>query len=96
MDGALDKRLNELALRAQHTGRVCATRFLEPSTLAAVNAAASRAGVKVTLWGGYEGAERCVAAFYAGDPPEAAAAVECQIRQPRSPGSAGRDDGPRD
>ena len=71
MDGALDKRLNELALRAQHTGRVCATRFLEPSTLAAVNTAASRAGVKVALWGGYEGAERCVAAFYAGDPPEA-------------------------
>ena len=71
MDGALDKRMNELALRAQHTGRVCATRFLEPSTLVAVNAAASRAGVKVALWGGYEGAERCVAAFYAGDPPEA-------------------------
>ena len=71
MDGALDKRLNELALRAQHTGRVCATRFLEPSTLAVVNAAASRAGVKGALWGGYEGAERCVAAFYAGDPPEA-------------------------
>ena len=71
MDGALDKRLNELALRAQHTGRVCATRFLEPSTLVAVNAAASRAGVKVALWGGYEGAERCVAAFYAGDSPEA-------------------------
>jgi RNA-binding protein YlmH len=71
MDGALDKRLNELALRAQYTGRVCATRFLEPSTLAAVNAAASRAGVKVALWGGYEGAERCVAAFYTGDPPVA-------------------------
>ena len=71
MDGALDKRLNELALRAQHTGRVCATRFLEPSTLVAVNAAASRAGVKIALWGGYEGAERCVAAFYAGDSPEA-------------------------
>ena len=27
--------------------------------------------MKVALWGGYEGAERCVAAFYAGDPPEA-------------------------
>jgi len=71
MDGALDKRLNELALRAQHTGRVSATRFLEPSTLAAVNAAAARAGVKVALWGGYDGAERCVAAFYADDPPGA-------------------------
>jgi len=71
MDGALDKRLNELALRARHTGRICATRFLEPSVLANVNAAAGRAGVKVALWGGYEGAERCVAAFYADDPPGA-------------------------
>ena len=59
MDGALEKRLNELALRAGHTGRVCATRFLEPSALGTVNAAAARAGVKVALWGGYEGAERC-------------------------------------
>ena len=80
MDGALDKRLNELALRAQHTGRVCATRFLEPSTLAAVNAAASRAGVKVALWGGYEGAERCVAAFYAGDPPVAGDGLVVALR----------------
>ena len=72
MDGALEKRLNELALRARHTGRICATRFLEPSALAMVNAAAAHAGVKATLWGGYEGAERRVAAFYADDPPEAA------------------------
>jgi hypothetical protein len=26
--------------------------------------------VKAALWGGYEGAERCVAAFYTGDAPE--------------------------
>ena len=71
MDGALEKRLNELALRAGHTGRVCATRFLEPSALGMVNAAAARAGVKVALWGGYDGAERRVAAFYAEDPLEA-------------------------
>ena len=71
MDNPLEKRLNELALRSMHTGRICATRFLEPSMLGAVNAAAAGAGVRVAFWGGYEGAERCVAAFYAGDPPEA-------------------------
>ena len=71
MDGPLEKRLNELALRAGHTGRICATRFLEPSALPTVNAAAAWAGVKAALWGGYEGAERCVAAFYADDPPDA-------------------------
>lgn len=71
MEDALEKRLNELALRAGHTGRVCVTRFLEPSALGAVNAAAARAGVKAAFWGGFEGAERRVAAFYAGNPPEA-------------------------
>ena len=71
MDGALEKRLNELALRAKHTGRACFTRFLEPSALPAVNAAAAHAGVEVALWGGYDGAERCMAAFYDEDPPGA-------------------------
>ena len=52
MDHALEKRLEELAMRAGHTGRVRATRFLEPAALGAVNAAAARAGVKVGLWGG--------------------------------------------
>ena len=70
MDGALEKRLNELALRAGHTGRPCYTRFLEPSALGTVNAAAARAGVGVALWGGFDGAERCVAAFCTDDPPE--------------------------
>ena len=63
MDGALEKRLNELALRARHSGLACFTRFLEPSTLAAVNATAGRVGVKVALWGGYEGAERSLILF---------------------------------
>ena len=69
MDNALEKRLNELALRSKHTGRVCVTRFLEPSSAGAVNTAAAGAGVKADFWGGYEGAERCVAAFYADEPP---------------------------
>ena len=33
MEDALEKRLNELALRAAHSGRACYTRFLEPSAL---------------------------------------------------------------
>ena len=68
---ALEKRLNELALRAAHTGRVCCTRFLEPTQLDAARAAANRAGARVAFWGGFEGAERVVAAFHAGDAPEA-------------------------
>lgn len=71
MDGALEKRLNELALRAKHARRACFTRFLEPSALPVVNVAAAHAGVEVALWGGYDGAERCMAAFYAEDPPGA-------------------------
>lgn len=67
---ALEKRLNELALRAAHTGVACASRFLEPSQLDLARAAANRAGSRVAFWGGYEGAERVIAAFYDVDPPE--------------------------
>ena len=70
MADALEKRLNELALRAAHTGTACYTRFLEPSQADVVRAAAARAGVKACFWGGYEGAERCVAAFCDMEPPE--------------------------
>lgn len=69
---ALEKRLNELALRAAHAGRACFSRFLEPSQLDAARAAAHRAGVQVAFWGGFEDAERAVAAFYDGDAPEPA------------------------
>ena len=71
MEDALEKRLNELALRVRHSGRTCFTRFLEPSALDMVNAAAARNGVRVALWGGYGHAERCVAAFHDDDPPGA-------------------------
>lgn len=68
---ALEKRLGELALRAAHTGRVCCTRFLEPTQRDAARAAANRAGARVAFWGGFEDAERVVAAFYADEAPEA-------------------------
>ena len=70
MDDALNRRLNELALRAAHTRRVCFSRFLEPSAPDAARAVASRAGAKVAFWGGYEDAERRMAAFYAANVPE--------------------------
>ena len=63
MDAAPEKRLGELALRAGHTGRVCFTRFLEPALERDAVAAAVRASVKAEFWGGYEDAERRVAAF---------------------------------
>ena len=68
---ALEKRLGELALRVAHTGRVCCTRFLEPTQRDAARAAANRAGARVAFWGGFEDAERVVAAFYADEAPEA-------------------------
>lgn len=63
------KRLTELALRAAHTGREQFTRFLEPSAERDVVAAAHSSGAQVTFFGGYDGAERRVAAFYDGDLP---------------------------
>ncbi len=70
MEDALSKRLNELALRAAHTGRPQFTRFLEPACETGARAAANRAGAKVAFFGGYDGAERRVAAFYGDTPPE--------------------------
>ena len=67
---ALEKRLNELALRSAHTGMVCCSKFLEPSQPDLARAAANRAGAHVAFWGGYAGAERTVAAFYDACAPE--------------------------
>ena len=65
MDAQLEKRLNELALRSAHTGATCYTRFLEPVQADTVRAVAARSGVRAAFWGGYEDAERRVAAFTA-------------------------------
>lgn len=64
------KRLNELALRAVHTRSAQFTRFLEPAWERDVRAAANQAGAEVRFFGGYDGAERCIAAFYDGAPPK--------------------------
>ena len=73
MDAEFEKkRLRELALRARHGGRPCFTRFLEPPMERDARAAASAAEVSVDFFGGFEGAERRIAAFYADEAPEAA------------------------
>lgn len=64
------KRFRELALRAAHTGIPRFTRFMEPSMMDAVRSAANSAGVTCAFDGGYEGAERVVAAFYSDDAPD--------------------------
>ncbi|MDD3243903.1 MAG: YlmH/Sll1252 family protein [Eubacteriales bacterium] len=53
--------------RARGRGIVVYTRFLDPAQAAALAALARREGVPVQLCGGYEGAERCVAALLGGD-----------------------------
>lgn len=66
----MQKRLNELALRARYSDSAAFTRFLEPALERAVRAAAAQAEVQIALFGGYEGAERRIAAFYTGDAPQ--------------------------
>ena len=75
------KRLRELALRAAHAGDVRFTRFMEPSAQNDARAAANRAGVSCAFYGGYDGAERVMAAFYPDDaPPEPGDYPLCALR----------------
>lgn len=57
--------------RAAQAGQARFTRFLEPPERAEAHQAARAEGVEVKFFGGYEGAERAVAAFYVGEPPGA-------------------------
>ena len=52
------RRLDELAVRAERSGRICFTRFLDPAMTDAARGAANRAGAQVALFGGYPDAER--------------------------------------
>ena len=64
------KRVRELALRALHRGDVVYTHFLDLAQAQSVRLIARETGVSLALNGGYEDAERRVAAFYAGEAPE--------------------------
>ena len=64
------KRLKELALRAKHSRQISFTRFLEPPMEADVRHAAAQAEVHAAFFGGFEDAERRIAAFYADEVPQ--------------------------
>ena len=64
------KRFSELAMRAAFTGNPQFTRFLEPSMERDVISAAHAAGAKAAFFGGYENAERRIAAFWCDEEPE--------------------------
>lgn len=74
------KRLTELALRAVHTGRPQFTRFLEPSVERDATAAARSAGAEIGFSGGYEGAERRMAAFHDGEAPDTFPIAALELR----------------
>ena len=65
------KRLQELALRAKFSPQPSFTRFLEPALERAVQSAAAKAQVQAAFFGGWQDAERRIAAFYLGDAPQA-------------------------
>lgn len=66
MNGAHFEDLARRALR----GPACFSRFLDPAQEALAQRAAREAGVECAFFGGYEGAERRLCAFYADEPPE--------------------------
>lgn len=59
-----EKRFLELARRAARAGRIGYSRFLEPSMAKTARRCAREEGARIAFFGGYEGAERVVAAFY--------------------------------
>lgn len=63
------RRLNELALRAKYGSGTVFTRFLEPSLERDARSIAAQIGVQIAFFGGYEDAERKIAAFYPFDRP---------------------------
>ena len=63
----IEKRLRELAIRAAKGSRCGFSRFLEPPEQLTAEIVARQAGARLLLWGGYEGAERKIAAFIGED-----------------------------
>ena len=69
-DEQLMRRLDELAARAARTGIPCYTPFLSPAEAQWAQASANRQRVNLSLQGGYEDAERCIACFWDDEAPD--------------------------
>lgn len=67
---ALLSRLDELACRTARTGRPSFTSFLSPSEAQWAQHAANRYRVQLSLQGGYDEAERCIACFWEDEAPD--------------------------
>ena len=63
------RRTRELALRALHRGDTVFTHFLDLAQAQAAGQIARETGARMALNGGYEEAERRMAAFYDAEPP---------------------------
>lgn len=63
----LQHRLKELAMRARYTGSPAFTRFLEAPAEIPARTAANTADVRIRFYGGYDDAERRIAAFHTDD-----------------------------
>jgi RNA-binding protein YlmH len=61
--GMDEKRFLELARRAARAGRSGYSHFIDPALTGAARRCAAEEGAQVEFYGGYEGAERVVAAF---------------------------------
>ena len=86
------RRLEELAWRAQASGKACFSPFLSPPEAEFARAAARKAGVELTLFGGYPEAERQMAAFAMEELPGTAFPLRAlELRWPHQTAPSHRD-----
>lgn len=85
------RRLDELATRVSRTGIPTFTMFLSPAEADWAQASANRQRVNVSLSGGYEDAERCIACFWEEEAPEEYPIVALEMRWPHQSAPGHRD-----
>ena len=85
------RRLDELAARTARTGLPCFTAFLSPAEALWAQASANRQRVNLTLEGGYEDAERCIACFWEDEAPEAFPITAVRLTWPHQSAPGHRD-----
>ncbi len=85
------RRLDELAARTARTGISCFTAFLSPAEAIWAQASANRQKVNLTLQGGYEDAERCIACFWEEEEPKQFPVVALELTWPHQSAPGHRD-----
>lgn len=85
------RRLDELASRAARTGIACFTAFLSPAEAQWAQASANRQRVNLSLQGGYEDAERCIACFWEDEEPDVFPLAALELTWPHQSAPGHRD-----